>query len=140
MTKFADVDSLLEANHNHHTEFRFSLNTHEIISQYEKGTASMQERLTAAKKVAAAGYPLGFLIAPIITYYNWKSEYSQLISDLVTLLPKIRNKISCLNYTPTSYLVFENGWLQTHLDSVFLIFQYSYWQLHLKEHLSFQQG
>ena len=84
VTKFADIDSLLTVHHNQHTEVRFSLNTQTIISQYERGTASLKERIGAAQKIALAGYPLGFLIAPIIIYDNWESEYSQLISELAS--------------------------------------------------------
>ena len=29
-----------------------------------------------------AGYPIGFLIAPIMVYDNWKKEYKELIEEL----------------------------------------------------------
>lgn len=86
VTKFGDVDSLLQIRHNGHTEIRFSLNTQTIIGQYEKGTDPLQERIEAARKISVAGYPLGFLIAPIITYENWREEYSKVIEDLASLL------------------------------------------------------
>lgn len=91
VTKFADVDSLLQVPHNGHTEIRFSLNTQTIIGQYEKGTAPLKERIEAARKIASADYPLGFLIAPIITYDNWKEEYSQVIAELASLLSDSAN-------------------------------------------------
>ena len=87
VTKFADIDSLLTLDHSNHTEIRFSLNTEKIINQYERGTESATSRIKAAQKVAQAGYPLGFLIAPIIVYPEWKQEYAQLIQDLKTTLP-----------------------------------------------------
>ncbi len=87
VTKFSDLDSLLTLKHNQHTEIRFSLNTEAVIKQYERGTVSAQGRIKAAKKVALAGYPLGFLIAPIIIYPGWKEEYDQLIKDLAATLP-----------------------------------------------------
>ncbi len=86
VTKFADIDSLLHVQHNGHTEIRFSLNTQKIIGQYEKGTAPLKERIEAARKTALAGYPLGFLIAPIIIYDGWKEEYSEVIKELASLL------------------------------------------------------
>ena len=82
VTKFGDVDSLLPISHNGHTEFRFSLNTERVIRQYEKGTSALQERVEAARKTALAGYPLGFLIAPIIIYDSWKTEYAQMLAKL----------------------------------------------------------
>ena len=86
VTKFSDIDSLLTANHNNHTEIRFSLNTETVIRNYEKGTASANERIKAAEKVASAQYPLGFLIAPILLYPQWQEEYKALISDLASAL------------------------------------------------------
>lgn len=86
VTKFGDVDSLLEVPHNGHTEIRFSLNTQTIIGQYERGTDTLSERIEAARKTSLAGYPLGFLIAPIIIYDNWKEEYAKVIEDLASQL------------------------------------------------------
>lgn len=82
VTKFDNVDSLLTAQHNGHTRFRFSLNSDTVIDQYEKGTPRLAQRLKAAGKVAKAGYPLGFLIAPIFIYEGWKAEYETLLNGL----------------------------------------------------------
>ena len=48
VTKFNDVDSLLDAKHNNHTEIRFSINTPKVIDSYEHYTASSQNRIEAA--------------------------------------------------------------------------------------------
>lgn len=86
VTKFGDIDSLLDIYHQGHTEIRYSLNTQTVISQYEKGTSPLSERIEAARKTSLAKYPLGFLIAPILTYDNWKEEYSQVLEDLASSL------------------------------------------------------
>ena len=78
VTKYADVDTLLHARHNGHTEIRFTLNTNKVINDYEKGTASLQKRIEACQKIITAGYPLGFIIAPIFLYNNWKEDYRNL--------------------------------------------------------------
>ncbi|NLL47285.1 MAG: spore photoproduct lyase [Firmicutes bacterium] len=91
VTKFSDVDSLLQVPHHGHTEVRFSLNTQTIIGKYEKGTASLQERIEAAQKVSQAKYPLGFLIAPIITYDNWQQEYEEAIRALAEQIGRESN-------------------------------------------------
>lgn len=82
VTKFSDVGSLLALPHRGHTRFRFSINTDRVIAAYEHNTAPLVERITAAAQVAAAGYPLGFLIAPIFLKGDWRAEYSQLLTDL----------------------------------------------------------
>ncbi|KJS11655.1 MAG: Spore photoproduct lyase [Peptococcaceae bacterium BRH_c8a] len=82
VTKFTDVDGLLNAAHNGHTRFRFSINTEHIIKSYEGGTPAASARLRAARRVADAGYPLGFLIAPIFVYPGWQDDYTSLIGNL----------------------------------------------------------
>ncbi len=78
VTKFTDVDTLLDVPHNGHTRFRFSINTGEVIRRYEHATPTLAARLAAAEKVAQAGYPLGFLVAPIIAEDGWKESYRDL--------------------------------------------------------------
>lgn len=88
VTKHDKVDSLLKIAHNGHTRFRFSLNASPIIEKYEHATPSMAERVIAAGKVARAGYPLGFIIAPIFYYPNWKQDYQRLLEALDEQLPQ----------------------------------------------------
>ncbi|MTI81391.1 MAG: spore photoproduct lyase [Firmicutes bacterium] len=88
VTKFTGVEPLLDAKHNNHTRFRFSINSEPVIQKYEHGTPSMSERVKAASKVAQAGYPLGFIIAPIILEDNWQQHYTELLSLLSEKIPK----------------------------------------------------
>lgn len=82
VTKFTDVDSLLGVPHGGHTRFRFSLNTQRVIESFERGTPRLADRLDAATKVYEAGYPLGFIIAPILVYSGWEQEYRTLFQDI----------------------------------------------------------
>jgi spore photoproduct lyase len=88
VTKFHFVDSLLQAKHHGHTRIRFSVNSERVIKQFEPATSSFAERIEAAKKVAKAGYPLGFVIAPIIWYDGWEEGYRELIKKLAESLPR----------------------------------------------------
>ncbi|HAN09149.1 MAG TPA: spore photoproduct lyase [Clostridiales bacterium] len=88
VTKYTDVDTLLNLNHNNHTTIRFSMNTDKIISEYEHSTPSMSRRIEASQKIMNAGYPSGFIIAPVFLYDGWKKDYSELIDKLSTLVPK----------------------------------------------------
>ncbi len=87
VSKYSDVDTLLNLDHNNKTEIRFTINTDKVISDYEKRTASKSLRLEAAKKVAEAGYPLGFIIAPVFLYDGWKEDYRELLINLKDILP-----------------------------------------------------
>lgn len=88
VTKYNDIDGLLNIKHNGKTEIRFTLNTDKVISDYEKRTASINNRIDASVKVAEAGYPLGYIIAPIFIYDGWKQDYMKLLIDLNKRLPK----------------------------------------------------
>jgi len=88
VTKYNDIDSLLDIAHNNHTEIRFSINTPRIIKAHEHYTASADIRIKAAAKVAKAGYKVGFILAPIFLYENWQSEYKQLINNIKEKLPE----------------------------------------------------
>lgn len=87
VTKYNDVDTLLDIEHNGHTEVRFSINTSFIIDKYEHFTTSRNKRIEASIKVAKAAYPIGFLIAPVFIYPGWKEDYSDLLMELAEKLP-----------------------------------------------------
>ncbi|MGL4569536.1 MAG: spore photoproduct lyase [Clostridium sp.] len=82
VTKFSEIDSLIGVKHNGHTTIRFSLNTNKIIDEFEKGTDSFEERVNAAKKLYNDGYKIGFIIAPVFLYDEWKDDYLKLISKI----------------------------------------------------------
>ncbi|MDD2496458.1 MAG: spore photoproduct lyase [Tissierellia bacterium] len=82
VTKYDNVDSLLKLNHNKNAEFRISINSNYVIENFEHNTAKLDERIEAIIKLANAGYPIGFLVAPIMQYENWKEEYGILFQKL----------------------------------------------------------
>ena len=87
VTKFTDIDTLLSLDHRDHTEIRFTLNTGRVIKDYEKGTPSPNLRLAACRKILEAGYPFGFIIAPVFLYENWQEEYHDLLVQIRESLP-----------------------------------------------------
>lgn len=108
VTKFTDVDGLLHLKHNEKTEIRFSINTDTVIESFEHGTPRVKKRIEAARKVIKAGYPVGFLIAPVFIYPNWKEDYLMLIKMLKNYLPDedlkhpITFEIISHRFTPTA--------------------------------------
>lgn len=82
VTKFSNVASILDANHQGHTRFRVSLNSNYVIKNFEHNTASLKERIEAAAQIAQAGYPIGFVVAPIMVHTNWKEEYDLMLQGL----------------------------------------------------------
>ncbi|MEM3828367.1 MAG: hypothetical protein QXP36_04010 [Conexivisphaerales archaeon] len=56
-----------------------SLNPKPIIERFEKGTASLEDRLEAARNLQEAGYEVRLRIDPIIPIEDWPILYSELI-------------------------------------------------------------
>jgi spore photoproduct lyase len=92
VTKYHHVEPLLLLDHQQHTRFRFSVNAAYVIQHFEPGTSNFIERIQAARKVALAGYPLGFIIAPIMWFPNWEQSYQILIQQLSTALKDLEIK------------------------------------------------
>lgn len=92
VTKFHHVDHLLDAKHNGKTRFRFSMNADYIIKNFEPGTSPLPLRIEAATKVANAGYPLGFIIAPIYIHDGWEEGYKKMFQELQKSLPHSATK------------------------------------------------
>ena len=88
VTKFDDVDTLLDADHRGKTEARFTINTRKVIEDYEKRTGSREKRIEASVKMMEAGYPVGYIIAPVFIYENWEEDYRNLLVYLSEKLPK----------------------------------------------------
>ena len=91
-TKQVAVESLLELEHRGKTHARFSLNAEIVARQYEKGVPSVQQRMQAALKMKKAGYPVGFLIAPVIIFPGWKTAYRALLEKLADTWPDRRSE------------------------------------------------
>ncbi len=65
-TKTDMVDHLLDIRHGGRTVIGWSVNTPDIVSGDEVGVATLEERLSAAARVASAGYRVAFHFDPII--------------------------------------------------------------------------
>ncbi len=121
VTKFHHVDSLLEAKHNGHTRIRFSVNADYVIRNFEPATSRFEERIEAAGKVAEAGYPLGFIIAPIIWFDGWEEGYRELLEKLkervqVTAQNDLTFELIQHRFTKTAKRVIEQRYPKTKLE------------------------
>jgi spore photoproduct lyase len=72
----------LNIKHNKHTDFRFSLNTDYVIKSFEHGTPCLDDRLSAARRLAAAGYSVGMMIAPVFIYDGWQADYGEVMNRI----------------------------------------------------------
>ncbi|MGO8990939.1 MAG: radical SAM protein [bacterium] len=81
-TKSANIDSLLNLDHQGKTVISWSLNPPQMIGEEEKRTAPLTIRIEAARKCQEMGYPLGFHIDPILYHEGWEKEYQETIHQL----------------------------------------------------------
>ncbi|NMP10849.1 spore photoproduct lyase [Paenibacillus polymyxa] len=121
VTKYHHVDPLLDIKHNGHTRIRFSINSDYVIKQFEPATSRFEERIEAAGKIARAGYPLGFIMAPIIWYDGWEEGYGELLRRLGETLPQHATKDLTFEliqhrFTKTSKAVIEKRYPKTKLE------------------------
>jgi len=86
LTKSSNIDNLLAVESNCNTVVSWSLNAQQIISQYELGTAHLDERIRAAKQCQDHGYRIRFRIDPGILYPEWQDGYADLIQKTLTLI------------------------------------------------------
>ncbi|AIK36348.1 spore photoproduct lyase [Bacillus pseudomycoides] len=53
---------------------------------FEPGTTPFEDRIEAARKVAGANFPLGFIVAPIYMHEGWEDGYRELFGRLFDAL------------------------------------------------------
>jgi spore photoproduct lyase len=82
-TKSKNVAYLLERDIAPNVVPSWSLNTPTIIANEEHFTASLEERLTAARSVADRGIKVAFHFHPIVHYDNWRRDYREVIEKLL---------------------------------------------------------
>ncbi len=81
-TKTVNIESILPLDHNEKTVIAWSLNTPDIISSEEKGTASLKARLEAAKLVESKGYKLAFHFDPMVIYPECEIQYKKVVKQI----------------------------------------------------------
>ena len=85
LTKSSNIDNLLALEPNSQTVVSWSLNSQQMIETHEPGTASLDERLTAARRCQEHGYRIRFRIDPGILYPNWQADYGDLIQKALSI-------------------------------------------------------
>ena len=120
-TKYDDVEPLLALPHAERTRVRFSVNSDDVAGRFEGGTASMPARLTALRRMAEAGYPVGLTIAPIMPIDDWQATYGTLLDDVALVLddiPDVDLTVECIThrFTPRSKDVLLDWYPRTKLE------------------------
>jgi spore photoproduct lyase len=86
-TKSAVIDNLANVQHNGKTVIAWSLNSPFIMKGQEIRSATLAERIDAAKTCARWGYKLAFHFDPIIDHPQWEEGYRETIDALFNVVP-----------------------------------------------------
>ena len=81
-TKSDCVESLVGLDPKERVVVSWSMNPQRVIAADEHGTASLEERIAAARRCQAAGYKLGFHFDPMIEYDGWEDDYRDMVEKL----------------------------------------------------------
>jgi len=103
LTKSSNVDGLLRCIPNSRVVVSWSLNTQRMIETYEIGTASLEERIHAAKRCQEHGYRLRLRIDPGILYDGWQSDYADLIRRSLGVLHPENVTLGMLRLLPRHF-------------------------------------
>jgi spore photoproduct lyase len=103
LTKSADVENLLDLDHNGHTILSWSLHPPEISEQFEPQTPPIAERLRAMKQCADAGYPVRAVLMPLIPVPDWLNQYADFLEQLLTDIPIQRLTIGAICSYQSAY-------------------------------------
>jgi spore photoproduct lyase len=96
LTKSANVENLLDLNHNGHTILSWTLHPPEISEQFEPNTPAITERLRAMKQCADAGYPVRAVLMPLIPVAGWIELYEVFLVQLLKEVPVHRLTIGAI--------------------------------------------
>ena len=102
-TKSAVIGNLKGLNHRGRTIVAWSLNSPPVMAKEEIRTASLEERLAAARQCADWGYKLAFHFDPVIYHKDWRRGYRYTIKKLFSRVPADRIvwiSMGALRYLP----------------------------------------
>ncbi len=119
VTKYDRVEPLLELPHNGRTRCRISLNADWVTRRLEGGTANLDARLVAIRKLAQAGYPVGAVLAPLMPFEGWQSAYADMLSRLRRTLNfpvDLTFELITHRFTPGSKEILLDWYPNTSLD------------------------
>jgi len=125
VSKYNHLDSLLGLPHQGRTRARFSLNAEPVVRRLEGGTASVEARIQALRRLAlpvragGGGYPVGVVLAPIMPIPGWQQHYTELFDRLQQALDfdcDLTVEFITHRFTPGSKNVLLQWYPNTSLD------------------------
>ena len=105
-TKSANFDEAIKHQVEKRVQFTIGINTEHVIQTYERGTATLEERIKGIKELQSNGsYRIVLCLEPIIQYPDCEEEYVDLIHMLMKEFATVKIvglKMSCLRIRPST--------------------------------------
>lgn len=123
-TKSAQVEGLLDLDHRGRTVVSWSLNPEPVVRGEELRTASLEQRLSAMRKVVDAGYPVAAHFDPMIHYDDWEAGYSELARRLFEAVPARRVawiSLGSLRFNPEMKKVMEDNFPGSRISAAEMV-------------------
>jgi spore photoproduct lyase len=107
LTKSADVENLLDLDHASHTILSWTVNTPEVVRDFETNTPAVADRIDAMRRCAEAGYPVRAVLMPIIPMGDWRASYGRLLATLLESVPLSRITLGSICSYPQAQRLME---------------------------------
>jgi len=105
-TKSANFSEAVKHKVEKRVQFTIGINTEHVIQTYERGTATLEERIEGIKRLQANGsYRIALCLEPIIQYADCEEEYVSLIDKIMKEIDPekiVEFKMSCLRIRPST--------------------------------------
>ena len=86
-TKSNYIENLLKFEGTDRVVIGWSVNPQVIVDHDERGTASLDERIEAARVVADHGYNVAFHFDPLVMIKDWESYYTEVVDRIFAKIP-----------------------------------------------------
>ena len=83
-TKSSNIDLLVKTVVTKNLFVSWSLNPQLFIDNEEHGTASLDQRISSARRLSDKGILIGFHFHPIVFYENYEKDYSDVVKKVMT--------------------------------------------------------
>lgn len=100
LTKSSNIENLLAVGANGQTVVSWSLNSREMIENFEPGTARLAERIEAARQCQRHGYRIRIRIDPGILCPDWRAGYAALIQQTLSAVEPENITLGMLRFLP----------------------------------------
>ena len=100
LTKSANIANLLQLKPNRQTVLSWSINTEQMIDTHEIGTASLTQRIKAAKICQDHGFRIRIRIDPGMLHKQWQTAYADLVRQIMTAIKPENITLGMLRLLP----------------------------------------